>query len=399
MGAAIKAPDTPPAGGASGVAGARRYPFIDILRGLAVVFMIETHTVNALLIPREDGGLLRSALTFVNGLVAPAFLFCAGLGFAISLWRHAASNRPGRGQALSLVKKSLFIMLVGYSMHAPVFSLRGMIAASPEVRDAIFQVDILQVIAVSLLLLLGVALLFRTARARIGAAAFLGACMVVCGAVAGDAAFFTGRVEGVPVWLGAYFSRELSPLFTLVPWAAYPAAGFVAGTLFMRRAEVGEEARIIRLTSLASGAALVVATIIALNTVGSGGGDAFWYWGAEYVVVRLAAVVLAMCAIWFLARGGTGRVGRALGLFGRESLPVYYWHLIIVYGRDVDWSFVRLFPEGMGAAACLGMAAALTVAMYALARGWSTGKKIAPRASLWVVRGMVAGSIATFILA
>ncbi|HLB00719.1 MAG TPA: heparan-alpha-glucosaminide N-acetyltransferase domain-containing protein, partial [Bacteroidota bacterium] len=66
-----------------------RYPFIDVLRGLAVVLMIETHTVNALLAPGGADGAFGSVLTFFNGLVAPAFLFCAGLGFAVALWRRS----------------------------------------------------------------------------------------------------------------------------------------------------------------------------------------------------------------------------------------------------------------------------------------------------------------------
>ena len=61
-----------------------RLLFIDRLRGWAVVVMIETHIVNALL--RND---LRHEtafviLNFINGLVAPTFLFCAGFAFAIS---------------------------------------------------------------------------------------------------------------------------------------------------------------------------------------------------------------------------------------------------------------------------------------------------------------------------
>jgi len=65
----------------------QRYKFIDLLRGWAVFVMIETHIVNALL--RSDIKELTSfkVLTFFNGLVAPSFLLCAGLGFAISLNR------------------------------------------------------------------------------------------------------------------------------------------------------------------------------------------------------------------------------------------------------------------------------------------------------------------------
>jgi len=359
--------------------------------------MIETHTVNALLLPREGGGLLRAALTFVNGLVAPAFLFCAGLGFAISLSRRAPDVPPGRALTTTLLKKILFIMLVGYSMHVPVFSMRGMLDLPAAVRSGFFGVDILQVIAVSLLLLLGAALLFRTARGRIVAGWMIAAAVIAAGAVAGSTPAFSGWGDSLPVWINAYFSREMS-LFTVVPWAAYPAAGFASGLFFMRGAVAGEEARPIRAMALPAGAALAGGTVIGFLTLPHYGGDAFWYWSAEYVVVRLGTVILVMCGVWLAVRGGTGPVGRAAGLFGRESLPVYYWHLIIVYGKDFEWSFVRLFPEGMGTAACAAVAAGLIVVMYLFARGWNSVKKSHPRTTEWIVKGTVAGSIVTFLL-
>jgi len=105
-----------------------------------------------------------------------------------------------------------------------------------------------------------------------------------------------------------------------------------------------------------------------------------------------------MCAIWLLTRDGTGRVVRAVGLFGRESLPVYYWHLIMVYGKDFEWSFIRLFPDGLGYMASLGVVIGLVLLMYLVARGWSTAKKGYPRVAVWCVRGVVVGSVATFLL-
>ena len=74
---------------------AGRYPFIDVLRGLAVLFMIETHTVNALLDPALRAGTFHDALTYVNGLVAPAFLFAAG--FSIVLQSHSQCRHSGGG--------------------------------------------------------------------------------------------------------------------------------------------------------------------------------------------------------------------------------------------------------------------------------------------------------------
>ena len=49
-----------------------RLPFLDRLRGLAAVVMLEVHVVHALLSPDRRRGLWFSGLNFFNGLVAPA---------------------------------------------------------------------------------------------------------------------------------------------------------------------------------------------------------------------------------------------------------------------------------------------------------------------------------------
>jgi len=359
--------------------------------------MIETHTVNALLLPREDGGVFRSALMFLNGLVAPAFLFCAGLGFAISLRRHAGEARPGPDLVLTVVKKVLFILLVGYSMHVPVFSLRGLLATPSGIGNGIFQVDILQVIGVSLLALLAIAVLVRTDRGRIAAVSLLGAVVIASGAVAGCTELFAGRGDRLPVWLAAYFSPGLSPLFTLVPWAACLLAGFVAGVVFLRGAGRGEEGRTVGRMAAVSAAAMVTAGGLSTVTAGWYTHGSFWYWSAEYVVIRIAAVTLALCAVWALSRRGAGPAARVLGLFGRESLPVYYYHVIIVYGKDLDWSFVRLFPDGLGAPGCIALVAGLTGLMALFAWVWNSAKRRFPRAAAAGVKLIVAGSVATFL--
>ncbi|HLB00556.1 MAG TPA: hypothetical protein VJO14_04145, partial [Bacteroidota bacterium] len=297
-----------------------------------------------------------------------------------------------------LAKKCLFILLVGYSMHVPVFSLGRLLSAPAGVREGAFQVDILQVIAVSLLGLLGIAVLARTRRGRIICVGTAGMLILLAGALAGGTSVLDGLGGSLPVWLRAYFSPEVSPLFTMVPWAVHLLAGFLAGDLYVRGMTAGEEGRTVGRIALSAAAALVPATAISMVTIREYAGDAFWYWSAEYVVIRLASVVLGMCALWYLTRGGAGPIMSAAGLFGRESLPVYYLHLLIVYGKDFDWSFVRIFPDGMGYPGCFGLAAALTGAMYLFARGWGSAKKNYPRASALAVRGLVAGSVLTFLL-
>jgi uncharacterized membrane protein len=55
----------------------KRIEFIDLLRGWAVIVMIQTHVFNATFIPRLTESGFFQALRFIDGLVAPSFLFAS----------------------------------------------------------------------------------------------------------------------------------------------------------------------------------------------------------------------------------------------------------------------------------------------------------------------------------
>ena len=60
-----------------------RYLYIDLLRGWAVIVMIEVHVFNAFLVPTFRDETWFKVLNFINGLVAPSFLFIAGYSFVL----------------------------------------------------------------------------------------------------------------------------------------------------------------------------------------------------------------------------------------------------------------------------------------------------------------------------
>src|SRR5208283_255621 len=56
-----------------------RFPFLDWMRGLAVLIMIQCHTFNSLVrLDLRDGGPYTYS-QFVGGMAAPLFLFMAGM--------------------------------------------------------------------------------------------------------------------------------------------------------------------------------------------------------------------------------------------------------------------------------------------------------------------------------
>ena len=76
---------------------ANRRAYIDWMRGLSVLFMIEAHTFDAWTVLADRTTPLYKAANFVGGLAAPIFLFLAGVSVAMACLVARATVRRPRG--------------------------------------------------------------------------------------------------------------------------------------------------------------------------------------------------------------------------------------------------------------------------------------------------------------
>ena len=78
----------------------KRFPFLDWMRGLAIVLMIQCHTFNsfARMDVREGGPYVLSQ--FIGGMAAPLFLFMAGMTLGFPDGERCAA-RAGSAGALA----------------------------------------------------------------------------------------------------------------------------------------------------------------------------------------------------------------------------------------------------------------------------------------------------------
>jgi Protein of unknown function (DUF1624). len=142
-----------------------RYVYIDLLRGWAVLVMIETHVVNAFMQSTLRLDPWFKTLNFINGIVAPAFLFVAGYSFAIVGQRKWKDYLSLNGVFWKQVGRILQIWAIGYALHLPFFSFNKLayLIGWEEWRP-FWTVDVLHSIAISLFLMLLLVLIARTQR-------------------------------------------------------------------------------------------------------------------------------------------------------------------------------------------------------------------------------------------
>jgi len=309
-----------------------RLLWVDLLKGLAVIWMIEVHATNALVRPALRTGATFDWLNYGNGLIAPAFLFTSGALFLVTLKRKL----PDFLKLGSLFWKQLYRLLgvvaLGYVLHLPRFSLRQMVfSLGPGDWSGFLQSDILQVIGVSLVFMVLLVLLLRKR-----------ALVAVVAGLAGLAVFFLAPLAlnshwSLPSFLSPYITGQPKTMFPLLPWAGFLLFGSVVGYLFDR--VKGSPWFVLGIT--VSGLLLFWGAWNS-NRMAQAWFDArhwknFYLASPSWYLGKLAPILPGIGFWWAWERWVVPRkvvpaLTWVLSLFGRQSLLAYSFHIPIVYG-------------------------------------------------------------------
>lgn len=337
----VKMPPTRPA---------TRLAYLDWLRGLAVVVMIESHVFHSftrLDLRNSDAYLLSQ---FVGGLAAPLFLFLAGLmvGFRIE-------NRDDKGysplrRAWDVLKRAGYILVIAELILLQQYLFQGALSNWRYV----LRVDILNCMALAIAISCVTALPPR--RKRPGIAIALGAAIAALSPIA---CAFDWR--GVPALLQNYLIPG-SGRFAFFPEAAYVPFGIAAGFVIRRAGDKHVESAMAWMAfagfGLIYGGEFFSNQPYSLYT-----NSEFWLNSPGLIFIR-TGLMLALMAAGFLWT----RFGLRLGIFqqlGTTSLLVYWVHIELVYG-----SWLQIFKKHL----TTGQAAVASVGVVALMYGLSVAK-------------------------
>lgn len=180
--------------------------------------MIETHVVNTFLATSVRAESWFAVLNYLNGLVAPSFLFIAG-------FVQGMERRMSPGKSINYGRRAwrLFgLLALGYALHFPWAEI-----AQGRWDDALrvgTQVDVLQCLAMSLGLLLAVT---RLAERRSDRSWWVGTAGLALGAVLVAPA--SADLLGLPVPLQAWVNRSTGSWFPLPSWAGFVFFGALIG--------------------------------------------------------------------------------------------------------------------------------------------------------------------------
>jgi uncharacterized membrane protein len=331
------------------------------MRGLAVVIMIQCHTFNSLTrMDLRDGG--PYVLTqFIGGMAAPLFLLMAGMTTAFQM-ESLERREPNRWRRwLISLKRAGYILAIAFTFRFTNWAFSMPHASATELT----KVDILNCMGVGMAAL-SVGAMFRSeARVRFAVIAGL--------AIAAAAPLMTNLPwGGAPALLQEYLvpgsGRGRFPFF---PFVAYIAFGQAIGAV-VRRAAAERFDRLMQWSMLIGFSMIFIGQYFSNIPYSIYTKANFWTDSPALVVIRVGICLMIMAGAYLWTEYCAGKRWSWMQAMGKNSLMVYWVHVMIVYGALIQPIKRTLsIPQ---ATLAVGIVTAMMVTMSALWLSWKARK-------------------------
>jgi uncharacterized membrane protein len=303
-----------------------RRGYLDWLRGVAVLIMVEAHLLDAWvrLIDRSERPYQWAIV--IGGFSAPLFLFLAGVAMALAIGSRLRKGLTA-SEATSIARRRGW-QILGLAF---LFRLQSFIISGGPFPQTLLKVDILNVMGLSMVL---AAALWGVGSRNIWRAAALGVVAVIFAIVTPlvRSASFVGDLPYPIQW---YFKAVAgSGAFTLFPWVGFLLLGVVMG-LWLDRTRTDSDERQVIVGMAIVGPLIAIAGYLSTYLPPVYSGTSYWTGSPTYFFVRLGVLITAIPIAY--AWNAWFRGWSPLRDFGVASLFVYWIHVEMVYGVVSFW--------------------------------------------------------------
>ncbi len=303
----------------------QRLYFIDYMKFLAVLLMIQGHTFRILLWePARQQGWYRIH-EFIHGVTAPAFMFAAGFVFYIVTRRHWPDMLRFGRSFWKRIRRTFDIIFLGYILHIQSLSLYRTLHLSTKRIGISLQTDVLQSIGVSLLALQILAFISRKRT-----------IFLILTAISSFLIFyFATPVLSLNLPRTNFFTSYLSPqsLFPLFPYAGYVFSGVIFSFIFYKFKEKKKEI----LYFIIAGLLGVVFVLLGLF--------APFHWRTRVIFSKFGLVLLLLIISRLFELIKNEKFRKYLVILGEESLFLYLSHLVILFGWCCFAGIFKIFGK------------------------------------------------------
>jgi uncharacterized membrane protein len=340
----------------------QRLGYLDWLRGITVLVMIEAHTFDAWTMASERARPGFGRLMLLAGMAAPLFLFLAGVATSLS---GASGMRRGALPADAARRAEQR----GWQLfrYAFLFRLQSFVLGGLKSPRNFLKVDILNVMGPAIAL---TAWVWGIGSTRWRRAAWLTVATLAVVLV-------TPWVRTTP-WLDAlpdpleWYIRPPAGqgTFTLFPWAAFVPAGALLGLALDGASASGWRPTRLHAGLLGVGLAFVGAGLWAARQPAIFPAT-FWTTSPTYFMVRagLLLVLVVLAWLWSVRPWARADGARPLETLGVGSLFVYWVHVELVYGVAT-----KPLRHALTLEQCIVAWAMFSLVMFALLLGWNASR-------------------------
>jgi hypothetical protein len=285
------------------------------------------------------------------------------------------------------------IILIGYALHLPFYSLSKVLNRSTtEQLQAFFAVDVLQCIGVGLLILFIIRLLIDSDKiyhyTLIALALFV---MVI------SPFFWKLEFTNYFHYLFAnYFNRINGSLFPIFPWINFILVGAIFAKYFLDAASKGNEEKFIKGT-------IITGVVMVLS-------GHFFYSGLfpdyltsiiphpVFFIERLGYVLVFATLCWYYANWRNTKKSFVLDA-SRESLLIYWLHLTFIYSKIWEnKNLADIIGPTLNVQESIAATFVLMVLMVLAAKLWSWTKMKFPKYATKVAWGVVGVLFIIFLI-
>ena len=307
--------------------------------------MLQGHVFHSFSLPQHREHPFYLYSQFFGGQAAAVFLVVTGITFGLGMFRR--QDLPGAQRVLAALKRARYLFLV-----AILFRIQLWLFGLPNTfLSDLLIVDVLNLMGVAAAVLSLVALARDPIR-RFRWALLAGTLM------AAIAPFLTDLDTGsIPKFLRDYLIP--SPAFAIFPWGSYLAFGLAAGSVIPLVERV-YWSRVMQWAALTGFALILCGLYFAQFPYSIYPSADFWLDSPALVACKMGATLL-MAAAAFLWTEYFSTGWSWVRLLGTTSLPVYWVHVELVYGRWFWFYKERLTPWE-----CVAACAVLILLMIAM---------------------------------
>ena len=340
-----------------------RIIFLDMMRALAVLMMIQGHTIDTFLGDqfRTFDSPIYDVWFTLRGFTAPIFMFTSGVTFAYLL-RSRPESFAENPRVKKGVHRFIILVLIGYLLRFPTPRMFDFSEVTHFQWITFFTVDALHLIGFGILFILCLAYLAEKYKLSDNLVFSFGAFIFF-------SIFFVAEkinwANFIPIPFAAYFYQGTGSFFPLFPWAGYVISGAMLGSFLAKNPQAASSKKLsYNLFGIGAMLILFSASLQVFEDFLYGQKE-FWCDNSALIIYRLGVVLMLNSIMSFIALQ-LKNIPDIVAQLGKNTLLLYAVHTIILYGSAWTPGFAMFYPKTLNIPLSIIAALLMIILMFGI---------------------------------